>query len=100
MLAASLLAAGCTSPEPICHETATPAETLDRICAGPAPQTNPVAVQPGNVWPAAASPVPTLLDIERQIPRNHPYGKSLCRGRQRAVGVALGLCYMPASNSK
>jgi hypothetical protein len=48
-------------------------ETAQRAL-GQTPAVAPITPQPGNVWPGAVQPVPTIADIEKNM--NQPLGES------------------------
>ncbi len=48
-------------------------ETAQRAL-GATPAVTPIAPQPGNVWPGAVQPVPTIGDIEKNM--DQPLGQS------------------------
>ncbi len=123
LIGAALALQACTPPIEDCLSVGafqaggdTDVANLDRICQPALRRVRPVMIQPGNVWPPAPPPVPTMLDMQRQVSsvdrfdplqpsaRQHRGGNGLCRPspaasaqRQKApAGFALGLCYAPS----
>ncbi len=105
------LLAGCAGPDEACPGygqgpgmEARARDTLNHVCARPRPIAPPLVAEVGNVWPAAAPRLATMLDVQREAAGLKPAPGRMTPRRSRAValcrkgastpppGVALGLC--------
>jgi len=108
MCAVLLLLGGCVVRGPACGvPPGGDFGTLTRVCGGPAWHAPPLRAEAGNLWPAAPTHVPTMLEVQNQ-PRpaagvdngvrpaqRRPRDTNLCRATARpAPSVARGLCYV------
>jgi hypothetical protein len=105
--AAILVLGGCVARGPACGvPPGGDFGTLNRVCGVPAWHAPPLRAEGGNLWPAAPTHVPTMLEVQHQpgppaweetgvrAAPHRPRDTNLCRATARpAASVARGLCY-------